>query len=290
VSLVIAAIGVVLLTAPALVARLRMDPASQVRLACTAASAGIWTLAIGIVLTASPLIMWWHDGADVDAVAARHVSPGGPWAWAAAAILAAAGVTWTVRSLHRSITVRRRAGLPRWAAHAFMRDADAGAEVRVADAATPLAFAVPGRDEHVVVTRGLVERLPADSLRAVLAHEGAHLRLRHDRHLLVLATYQRLWGWLPGVDTAVRAHRDAIERWADADATRARSLPADACTRARTSLCEPISAPPVSRPVRGERAWRVAIAWAALALVVAGGMYATTHTVGDVSAIVASLH
>ena len=286
-SLIIAAVGVVLLTAPAIVARLHVDPASQVRLACTAASAGMWTLAVGVVLTASPLVMRWHDGAEIDAAAVSHVSPGGRWAWAAAAMVAGAGVAWGVGSLRRSLALRHRARLPRWAADTCIPDAHAGAEVRLADTATPLAFAVPGRDKHVVITRGLVEQLPADQLRAVLAHEGAHLRLRHDRHLLVLETYQRLWGWLPGVDGVVRAHRDAIERWADTDATWVRSLPVEACMRARTTLAQQTTDPRVKQPIRG---WPVALAWTVLALIGAAGVYATTHVVGDVSAIVASLH
>ena len=288
-SLLIATIGVVLLTAPALVARLELDPASQVRLACAAAGTGVLTLAIGAALAASPVIMWWHDGAAVETAQVTHVSPGGPWAWVGAATLAAIGVMRGLGSLRRSLALRRRAGLPQWAAGALMADADADAEVRVADTSTPMAFAVPGPDQHVVITRGLVERLPADELRAVLAHEGAHLRLRHDRHLLVLATYQRLWGWLPGVGAVVQAHRDAIERWADADATHARSLSANACRTARTGLCAATSAR-VAQPVRPARLWRPAIAWSALTLLVFGGLYATTHTVGDLSAIVATLH
>ena len=56
-SLLIATIGVMLLTAPALVARLELDPASQVRLACTAAGTGVLTLAIGAALAASVLVV-----------------------------------------------------------------------------------------------------------------------------------------------------------------------------------------------------------------------------------------
>ncbi|QKT07380.1 M48 family metalloprotease [Gordonia sp. X0973] len=44
----------------------------------------------------------------------------------------------------------------------------------------PLAYCLPGRQRRVVVTDGAVERLSDDELRAVLAHERAHLRARHD--------------------------------------------------------------------------------------------------------------
>ncbi|MFT3900104.1 MAG: M48 family metalloprotease [Gordonia sp. (in: high G+C Gram-positive bacteria)] len=44
----------------------------------------------------------------------------------------------------------------------------------------PLAYCLPGRRRRVVVTDGAVQRLSDDELRAVLAHERAHLRARHD--------------------------------------------------------------------------------------------------------------
>ena len=42
----------------------------------------------------------------------------------------------------------------------------------------PLAYCLPGRNRRVVVTDGTVARLSDDELRAVLAHERAHLRAR----------------------------------------------------------------------------------------------------------------
>ena len=101
----------------------------------------------------------------------------------------------------------------------MVHDEFAGVEVRVAPTFEPVAFAVPGRDRHVVVSESVL-RLAAPERRAVLAHEGAHLRLRHDSHLLVLGIYQRVWGWVPGVPAVVAAHRRAIEQWADLSATR----------------------------------------------------------------------
>ncbi|GED98045.1 M56 family metallopeptidase [Gordonia crocea] len=44
----------------------------------------------------------------------------------------------------------------------------------------PLAYCLPGRQRRVVVTDGAVACLSDDELRAVLAHERAHLRARHD--------------------------------------------------------------------------------------------------------------
>lgn len=52
--------------------------------------------------------------------------------------------------------------------------------IRVLDHATPTAYCLPGRRSRVVLTQGALAALPADGLDAVLAHERAHLRGRHD--------------------------------------------------------------------------------------------------------------
>ena len=58
----------------------------------------------------------------------------------------------------------------------------------------PLAYCLPGRNRRVVVTDGTVARLSDDELRAVLAHERAHLRARHD---LVLEAFIALQAAFP---------------------------------------------------------------------------------------------
>lgn len=44
----------------------------------------------------------------------------------------------------------------------------------------PTAYCLPGRKDRIVLSQGTVERLDPPQLRAVLAHEQAHLRQRHD--------------------------------------------------------------------------------------------------------------
>ena len=57
---------------------------------------------------------------------------------------------------------------------------DDGDGVRVLQHPTPTAYCIPGRGARVVLTRGVLDALPADQLAAVVAHERAHLRARHD--------------------------------------------------------------------------------------------------------------
>jgi Zn-dependent protease with chaperone function len=104
----------------------------------------------------------------------------------------------------------------------------------VLDNDAPDAFATPGANGRIVVTRGLLRALSADERRALLAHEAAHLVHRHACWLLAaeLAAAAN-----PILTPTVRAVRHTVERWADEDAARAvadRRLVAR--TLARTAL------------------------------------------------------
>lgn len=58
-----------------------------------------------------------------------------------------------------------------------------GTVLRVLDGAVPFAYCVPGRvgrEGRVVVTGATLDTLCPEELRAVVAHEQAHLRARHD--------------------------------------------------------------------------------------------------------------
>lgn len=293
-SLLVIGLGAVLLTVPAISARSALGPKARVRAACASAASGIWLLGIGALLTASPLLLWWHDQGELSRVDLGHLSPGGPWAWSASGVLAGLGASWLIGFLRGSSRARRRAALPRWAATEVLHEELAGAEVRVAPTLEPMAFAVPGRDRHVVVSES-VTRLAAPERRAVLAHEGAHLRLGHHRHLLVLGTYQRVWGWVPGVRSVVADHRRSIEQWADLEATRHDQVDQRAVVRARARLSDLNGAggsdPEWSSLPSSESSLRALVGVTALvATLVIAGAYGVAHFVGDASAVMASLH
>ena len=290
-SLLVVSLGVLLLSGPALTAHSRLSPAARVQTACVSALAGILVFGAGTMLTALPLVMVWHDGEEATGFGLTHLSPGGPMAWAAGGALGGLGVTWVLTTLSHAFRARRRAALPRWAAESATHDEGAGAEVRIAPSLRPMAFAVPGRDRHVVISRAVTTALTGPELRAVLAHEGAHLRLRHDRYLLILATYERVWGWLPGAGTVVTRLRQAVEQWADA-AVSDQSIDPEALLAARRTLTSGISCLhpiDVPSPNTTSVAHAGALAITAIALVTAGS-YLATHVVGDLAAVLAVLH
>jgi Zn-dependent protease with chaperone function len=52
--------------------------------------------------------------------------------------------------------------------------------LRVLDGDLPFAYCLPGRSPRVVLSGGALQLLPREQIAAVLAHEQAHLRFRHD--------------------------------------------------------------------------------------------------------------
>ncbi|GAA1561790.1 M56 family metallopeptidase [Kribbella lupini] len=93
--------------------------------------------------------------------------------------------------------------------------------LRVLAEKTPLAYCLPAmRGSRVVVSVGALERLDDGELRAVLAHEQAHLRARHD---LVLEAFTALHMAFPRwvrSDVALEQARTLVELLADDDARR----------------------------------------------------------------------
>jgi len=74
--------------------------------------------------------------------------------------------------------------------------------VRVLDHPSAAAYCVPGLRPRVVISAGALSLLPRDELAAVLSHEHAHAKERHD---LVLLPFSALVRALPGVSWVVRA-------------------------------------------------------------------------------------
>jgi Zn-dependent protease with chaperone function len=109
--------------------------------------------------------------------------------------------------------------------------------VHVLDHEAPTAYCVPGIRSRVVVSSGTVASLSDEELAAVLAHERAHLRARHD---LVLEAFTVLHEAFPAVVTSQSALDEVrllVEVLADRAARRrhgARSLVAAFSTLAAT--------------------------------------------------------
>jgi Zn-dependent protease with chaperone function len=144
-------------------------------------------LAGGLVLTV-PTVRVSAGLADllascVMALRSRYAHPGGAALTGAGAVLALAvlaRVTWCAgRALAQAAGSRRR--------HrqrlSLVGRADPQLGAVIVGHHEPAAYCLPGRRRRIVLTTGAIGALDEAQLRAVLAHERAHLRGRH--HLLV---------------------------------------------------------------------------------------------------------
>jgi Zn-dependent protease with chaperone function len=98
------------------------------------------------------------------------------------------------------------------------RDLD---RVRVLDRAEPLAYCLPGMRSRVVLSRGTLAALSGPELAAILRHERAHLRARHDLVLEAFVVAHTAFPRFVRSGTALDAVRLLVELLADDAAVRA---------------------------------------------------------------------
>ena len=94
------------------------------------------------------------------------------------------------------------------------------AGARVVDHDVPLAYCLPGLRPRVVLSSGVLALLRDDEVRAVLAHEAAHVDQRHDLVVLPFVALRSTFPWVSGVRTAQREVAFLVEVLADDAATR----------------------------------------------------------------------
>lgn len=187
-----------------------------------ALAAGLALLEIGMVLRSAPPVLRAVGVGGLARACERLLGPlltGGPtvgWAAGAAAIALAGAVGLSRRSLR---DVRRRVAAELWLGE---RRVVAGHPVVVLPVARPLALSFEHRRHRqvIVVSNGLLDALSPTQVAAVVRHEAAHLRYRHQRLLTLATVADRVLGWLPPVARSAAALHLAVERWADEEAAR----------------------------------------------------------------------
>lgn len=86
---------------------------------------------------------------------------------------------------------------------------------RVLDHPVPVAYCLPGLRSRLVLTAGVLTALGPAEVRAVLAHERAHLRERHDLVVLPFVAWGATAPFVPGMVRAQVAVAALIEMRAD---------------------------------------------------------------------------
>jgi Zn-dependent protease with chaperone function len=94
------------------------------------------------------------------------------------------------------------------------------ARARVVEHAVPLAYCLPGLRPRVVLSSGVLALLSDHEVRAVLAHEAAHVDQRHDLVVLPFVALRATFPVLPAVRTAQAEVGLLVEMLADDRAAR----------------------------------------------------------------------
>lgn len=192
-------------------------------------SGGLAILGAGLTLAVSGLHRSWAAGlaALPGAVTGSGPAGPGPLGWAGLVLAAVAGawlagvaVACTARVLAR--TRRHRRGLD-----LIARDAELGAGTLPAAQPVSLvghpaaaAYTVPGVRPRIVLSQGTLDLLSPRQLGAVLSHERAHARGRHDLVILPFRAWaQTLW-FLPAARQALASVGLLTEMLADDAAVR----------------------------------------------------------------------
>lgn len=104
---------------------------------------------------------------------------------------------------------------------------------RVLDNAQPVAYCLPGRNSRLVVSAGALEVLAPEGVWAVMAHEQAHLKERHDLVVLPFVAWGATAPFVRGMVSAQLAVAYLIEMRAD-DVAVSRAQPHELVTALKT--------------------------------------------------------
>ncbi len=165
-----------------------------------------------------------HPGGQPDWSPAAEIGALGWPLWLSSVMVFALTLLIGVRLVASSVIVaaetRRRRAHHRMVVD-LLGDHRHGAGVRVIDVAEPLAYCLPGIRSRVVLSKGTLSALSHSEVQAILRHERAHLRARHD---LVLESFIAVHTAFPRFvrsGSALRAVRLLVELLADDAAVRA---------------------------------------------------------------------
>jgi Zn-dependent protease with chaperone function len=160
----------------------------------------------------------------------------------AALVLAALLFSWLVGVLLNSaIRIERDLRRQRIAVDLLGRaDADG---VLVLDHPEPLAYCLPGPHPRIVITDGALAALPPDELAAVLAHERAHAKGRHELVIQPFVAWQSALPFLAPAHRATAAVAELVEMLADDAAAEATSRLTVARALARVGAGRPPGIP-----------------------------------------------
>ncbi len=210
---------------PAMLARaswpIRAPRAAIVLWQSIALAAVLSAFSAGIAI-ASRLFVLGPDGRPTATITSEIDALGWPL-WAAYVIVFAItlviGARLTYAVLQVAIATRRRRAHHRMVVDLVGKSQ--GNHLRILDVAQPLAYCLPGVRSRVVVSEGALNALGDNEMAAILTHERAHLRARHDLVLEMFTAVHAAFPRFVRSGNALDAVRLLIEMLADDAAVRA---------------------------------------------------------------------
>lgn len=218
---------------------MRAPRAAVVLWQAIAVAAVLSAFSAGLALAAH-LFVPGRDGRPTADVGEQIAALGWPL-WLCAASVLALTVVIGARLVHSGLQVaigtRRRRSRHRMMVDLLGEHRREHGEVRVLDIEAPLAYCLPGVRARVVLSRGTLSALSEPELAAILRHERAHLRARHDLVLEAFVAVHTAFPRFVRSGSALNAVALLVELLADDAAVRhtgprplARALVACACT------------------------------------------------------------
>jgi len=173
------------------------------------------------IAIASRLFVLGPDGRPTATITSEIDALGWPL-WAAYVIVFAItlviGARLTYAVLQVAIATRRRRAHHRMVVDLVGKSQ--GNHLRILDVAQPLAYCLPGVRSRVVVSEGALNALGDNEMAAILSHERAHLRARHDLVLEMFTAVHAAFPRFVRSGNALDAVRLLIEMLADDAAVR----------------------------------------------------------------------
>ena len=174
------------------------------------------------IAIASRLFVVGPDGRPTATITSEIEALGWPL-WAAYVIVFAItlviGARLTYAVLQVAIATRRRRAHHRMVVDLVGKSQ--GNHLRILNVAQPLAYCLPGVRSRVVVSEGALNALGDNEMAAILSHERAHLRARHDLVLEMFTAVHAAFPRFVRSGNALDAVRLLIEMLADDAAVRA---------------------------------------------------------------------
>jgi hypothetical protein len=149
------------------------------------------------------------------AILEQYSTPGGAAVSSLGALLVLAILTRLCCALAADYITTRRRRAHQHHILALVADRHAATGAHVLPHAAPAVYCLPGRPGIIVLTSSAVAALDDHQLRAVLAHEQAHLRNRHHLTLTAAAALRTAFPFVPAFTAAETQLRQLVEMEAD---------------------------------------------------------------------------